>query len=287
MESTQFVKQLDSFVKIIQPGLFAFAISMMLLEVIVLSVRKISRNSRGGVVSLSSGLFVFGFEALADFFFYLALCYWLYQHRIFDLGFKWYAWLLCFVLYDLMFYASHRLQHRVRVLWCFHSVHHTSTEMRLTSAVRGSIFDFIYNPPFFVWLCVLGIHPLMFIVVRTFSRLWGILEHIHESAFGHTPFLNKIFIMPDVHRVHHGKNRIYLDRNYAEIFSFWDRLFGTYTEYSEQPVYGILKPVDDNSFMEIQFSPWKQLARDFKNVKGWRNKMNVLLKPPGWEISAS
>jgi sterol desaturase/sphingolipid hydroxylase (fatty acid hydroxylase superfamily) len=284
MESSPFIQQLDAFAKMIQPGIFAFAVAIMLLEVLVLSLRKIPRNSRGGVVSLASGVFVFGFEALTDFLFYLALCYWLYQHRIFDLGFKWYTWLLCFALYDLMFYLSHRLQHRVRVLWCFHSVHHTSTEMRLTSAVRGSMFDFVFNPPFFVWMCVLGIHPLMFIIVRTISRIWGILEHIHESNFGHTPRLNKIFIMPDVHRVHHGKNQIYLDRNYAEVFSIWDRLFGTYIEYSEQPVYGILKPVDDNSFIDIQFSPWKDLARDFGNAKSWPDKLKVLFMPPGWKL---
>ena len=282
METSQFIRQLDALVKVIQPGLFVFAIAMMLLEVIVLSLRKIPRNSRGGLVSLSSGLFVFGFEALADFLFYLALCYWLYNHKIFDLGFKWYSWVLCFVLYDLMFYVSHRLQHRVRVLWCFHSVHHTSTEMRLTSAVRGSVFDFIYNPPFFVWICVLGIHPLMFIAVRTISRMWGILEHVHESNLGHTPLLNRVFITPDVHRVHHGKNAIYLDKNYAEVFSVWDRLFGTYVEYTERPQYGILKPVNDNSFIDIQFSQWKSLVSDFKRHKGISNKMKVLFMPPGW-----
>jgi sterol desaturase/sphingolipid hydroxylase (fatty acid hydroxylase superfamily) len=281
MEVDPYIKQLDSFVKIIQPGIFAFAVGVIILEVVLLSIRKVTRNSRGGVVSLSSGVFVFGFEALADFFFYLALCYWLYEHRIVNLGFHWYTWVLCFVLYDIMFYVSHRAQHRVRLLWCFHSVHHTSTEMRLTSALRGSMFDFIYNPPFFVWMCLLGIHPLMFIAIRTLSRVWGILQHIHGSFIGHTPRLNKIFITPDVHRVHHGKNQSYIDKNYAEIFSFWDQLFGTYTEYTEPPVYGLLRPVDDNSFMEIQLTPWRDLVRDVKAGKGFVNKMKVLLMPPG------
>ena len=89
--------------------------------------------------------------------------------------------------------------------------------------------------------------------------------------------------MPDVHRVHHGKNEVYIDRNYAEMFSIWDRLFGTYTEYSEQPVYGIIKPVDDNSFIAIQFSPWKDLANDLRASTGWANKVRVLLRPPGWK----
>ena len=281
MTVDQYIKQLDSFVKLIQPGIFAFAVGAMLLEVALLSFRKIPRNSKGGMVSLASGLFVFGFEAIADFLFYIAICYWLYDHRIFDLGFRWYTWVLCFLLYDLMFYVAHRIQHRVRVLWCFHAVHHSSTEMRLTSAVRGSMFDFIYTPPFFVWMCILGIHPLMFITVRTFSRIWGILEHIHESAIGHTPRLNKIFITPDVHRAHHGKNEIYLDKNYSEIFSVWDRLFGTYVEYSEPPVYGILQPVDDNDFLQIQFSPWQGLMRELKATKGFTSKLRLLLEPPG------
>ena len=281
MAADQYIKQLDSFVKLIQPGIFAFAVGAMLLEVFLLSFRKIPRNSKGGLVSLASGLFVFGFEAIADFLFYIAICYWLYDHRIFDLGFRWYTWVLCFLLYDLMFYVAHRIQHRVRVLWCFHAVHHSSTEMRLTSAVRGSMFDFIYTPPFFVWMCILGIHPLMFITVRTFSRIWGILEHIHESVIGHTPRLNKIFITPDVHRAHHGKNEIYLDKNYSEIFSVWDRLFGTYVEYSEPPVYGILQPVDDNDFLQIQFSPWQCLMRELKATKGFINKLRLMLEPPG------
>jgi sterol desaturase/sphingolipid hydroxylase (fatty acid hydroxylase superfamily) len=281
MTADQFISQLDSFVRLIQPGIFAFAVGMMLLEVIFLSFKKIPRNSRGGWVSVASGLFVFGLEAVADFLFYFAICYWLYEHRIFDIGFGWYTWVLCFVLYDLMFYVSHRLQHRTRVLWCFHSVHHTATEMRLTSAVRGSMFDFIYNPPFFVWMCVLGIHPLIFIIVRTFSRVWGILSHMHGSFMGRTPVWNKIFIMPDVHRVHHGKNQIYIDRNYAEIFSVWDRLFGTYTEYSEPPVYGILRPVDDDNFFAIQFSPWQDLTRDLRASAGWKSKLKILWMPPG------
>ena len=281
MAADQYIKQLDSFVKLIQPGIFAFAVGAMLLEVFLLSFRKIPRKSKGGLVSLASGLFVFGFEAIADFLFYIAICYWLYDHRIFDLGFRWYTWVLCFLLYDLMFYVAHRIQHRVRVLWCFHAVHHSSTEMRLTSAVRGSMFDFIYTPPFFVWMCILGIHPLMFITVRTFSRIWGILEHIHESVIGHTPRLNKIFITPDVHRAHHGKNEIYLDKNYSEIFSVWDRLFGTYVEYSEPPVYGILQPVDDNDFLQIQFSPWQCLMRELKATKGFINKLRLMLEPPG------
>jgi len=280
MDSIQYITKLDHLAKILQPGIFVLAISLFVLELVLLLLRKQKLNHKGGVVSLTSGVFVFGLEAVADFMFYLAICYWLYQYRIFNLGFAWYTWLLCFLLYDFLFYTSHRLQHRVRLLWCFHSVHHTSVEMRLTSAVRGSVFDFIYNPPFFVWMCILGIHPLMFIIVRTLSRVWGILTHIHETLVGHLPRLNKVLITPDVHRVHHGKNALYIDKNYAEILSVWDRLLGTYREYTEPPVYGILKPVDPNSFTSIQFSPWRDLYTDVKCTPNLTAKLKVIFMPP-------
>ena len=280
MDAASYIARLDSLAKLLQPALFALAVALFVLELSILAVRGIKLDHRGGAVSLVSGIFVFGLEAIADLLFYVAVCYWLYGHRLFNPGFHWYIWLLCFLLYDLMFYLSHRLQHRVRLLWCFHSVHHSSVEMRLTSAVRGSVFDFIYNPPFFIWMCLLGIHPLMFIIVRTLSRVWGILTHIHESFVGHLPALNKILITPDMHRVHHGKNARYIDRNYAEILSLWDRCLGTYQEYEEQPIYGILKPVDPNSFTSIQFSPWKDLFTDVKKAPGIMNKLKVLFWPP-------
>jgi sterol desaturase/sphingolipid hydroxylase (fatty acid hydroxylase superfamily) len=280
MNGAQYIAYLDRLAKILQPGIFALAIFLFVVELVLLSRRKVQLNHKGGAVSLTSGVFVFGLEALADTFFYLALCYWLYDHRFFNLDFSWYVWVFCFLLYDLMFYVSHRLQHQVRLLWCFHSVHHTSVEMRLTSAVRGSIFDFIYNPPFFVWMCVLGIHPLMFIVVRTVSRVWGILTHVHEEFVGYLPAMNKVFITPDVHRVHHGKNAQYIDKNYAEILSVWDRLLGTYEEYDERPEYGILKPVNPNGFADIQFSSWRALYRDVKGTAGLGNKLKVILSPP-------
>ncbi len=229
------VAQLDKLDTIIRPGLFVVAILLIVLELIVLSLKKVSLNHKGGTVSLISGLFVFGFEAIADVLFYLTITYWLYNHRIFELGFKWYVWLLCFLLYDLMFYFSHMVQHKVRILWCFHSAHHSAEEMRLSSAVRGSMFDFIYTPPFFIWMCWLGIHPLMFIIVRSLSRIWGVLEHVSEPIAGKMSYLNWLFITPDVHRVHHGKNYQYLDKNYSEILSVWDRIFGIIRNMTNSP----------------------------------------------------
>ena len=282
MNPNNYVAQLDSLVKIIAPGIFIFTVSIILLEAVVLMVRKIPVSHKGGAVSLISAGFVFGLEAVADFLFYLALSYWFYRHRIFELGFGWYVWVFCFLLFDFIFYWSHRIQHEVRLLWCFHSVHHTTQEMRLATAVRGPMFEFVMTPWYFVWMCALGIHPLMFITVRTFSRVWGILEHVHESFVGYHPWLNKIFITPDVHRVHHGKNVRYLDMNYSEVLSIWDRMFGTYTEYDEKPEYGILKQINPDNFYQVQVHAWRDLYDDLKETSGLKNKLKLLIMPPGW-----
>lgn len=282
MDVNHHIAQLDALVKVIAPGIFIFTVSIILLEVVLLRFRKVTVSHKGGVVSLISGSFVFGLEAVADFLFYLALSYWLYQHRIFELGFKWYVWVACFLLFDFIFYWSHRIQHEVRLLWCFHSVHHTTQEMRLSSAVRGPMFEFVMTPWYFIWMCALGFHPLMFIAVRTFSRVWGVLEHVNESFVGYHPWLNKILITPDVHRVHHGRNVRYLDMNYSEILSIWDRMFGTYTEYDEKPEYGILKQIDSDNFYEVQVHAWRDLYFDIKETKGLKNKIKLLLMPPGW-----
>lgn len=276
------VTQLDALVKVIAPGIFVFTIVIVLLEAFILIFKRVKISHRGGVISMVSAGFVFGLEALADLLFYTGLTYWLWDHRLFDLGFKWYVWVFCFLLFDFMFYWSHRWQHEIRLLWCFHAVHHTTQEMRLSTAVRGPVFEFIMSPWFFVWMCVLGIHPLMFIIVRIFSRVWGILEHINESFVGYLPLLNKVFITPDVHRVHHGKNYRYLDRNYAEVFSVWDRLFGTYQEYDEKPVYGVLKDINPDNFWQVQFHAWIDLWNDLKQTNGWLNKLKLLYMPPGW-----
>src|ERR1043165_9571579 len=282
MELNNFITRLDALVKVITPGLFAFTLFLILLEVLVLRFRKVKVSHKGGAVSLISGLFGFGLEALADFLFYLAITYWLYDHRFFTLGFHWYVWLFCFVLFDFIFYWSHRIAHEVRILWCLHSVHHSTREMRLATAVRGPMFEFLVTPWYFVWMWVLGIHPLMFIAVRTISRVWGVLEHVSESFVGYHPWLNKIFITPDVHRVHHGKNVQYLDMNYSEILSIWDRMFGTYTEYEEKPEYGLLKQIDADNFIEVQFHPWRDLYHDLKETAGIKNKLKLLIMPPGW-----
>lgn len=131
---------------------------------------------------------------------------WFYHYRLFDLGNAWYIWIFCYLLYDLLFYIIHYLGHRVRFFWCIHGVHHTAEEMKLTVAVRGSFFGFLLTPHNTLWLPLLGFDPFMVLIVDGIAKIYGLFEHVNEhfiSAKG--GWIEKLFITPSAHRVHHSK----------------------------------------------------------------------------------
>jgi len=273
---------LDAVLAVAAPATYAISVGALLLEYATLRLLKERLNHRQGMASLASGLMAFGGIAVANRVFFISVMYAAWSARLLDLGAGAAGWLAGFVLYDLLFYVAHRLGHEVRLLWCFHSVHHTSEEMRLTSAIRGSAFDFVYLPWFFVWLPLLGIHPIILLVVESAARIWGVLTHIHPRFVGRLGALDRLLVTPSVHRVHHGRNDDYLDRNYGEVLTVWDHLLGTYTAEDEAPDYGVLKPVDAGSLADIQLSPWRDLWRDLCRAPSLRVKLRYLLGAPGY-----
>ncbi len=208
-----------------------------------------------------------------------------YQYRIITLSTAWYIWILAYFLYDFMFYAVHYLGHQVRFFWCIHGVHHTAKEMKLTVAIRGSFLGFIHSPHTVIWLPLLGFDPYMIFIVEAIARLYGLYEHASEKIIGKQHWMELFFISPSAHRVHHAKNHIYLDRNYGETFSIWDRLFGTFQkELSEvKPKYGIMDDkIDSENIFQVQFSLWKDLWHDMKNAPRFIDKVKYIIMPPGW-----
>jgi len=273
---------LDAILAIAAPATYAIAVGALLLEYVTLRLLKEPLSHRQGMASLASGLLAFGGLAAANRLLFVGVMYVAWDARLLDLGAGATGWLAAFVLYDFMFYTAHRLGHEVRFLWCFHSVHHTSEEMRLTSAIRGSAFDFVYLPWFFVWLPLLGIHPIIVLVVESAARIWGVLTHLHPRFVGRLGLLDRLLVTPSVHRVHHGRNDAYLDRNYGEVLTLWDHLLGTYQLEDEAPDYGVLKPVDAGSLAAIQLSPWRDLWRDLARAPSLRIKLRYLLDAPGY-----
>ena len=211
--------------------------------------------------------------------------FFMYEHRFFELGFEWYVWIMAFMIYDFVVWAIHYAGHRVRILWCIHGVHHTAEEMNLSVVARGSVFDFLFSTQNYIWLPLLGIHPLMLFIFEPAGRLFATFSHISETIVGKMPILEKLLVTPSVHRVHHSRNHIYLDRNFGETFSIWDHIFRTFqTEVQgEKFEYGIIHDsLNSKSLLQVQFLMWKDLFRDVKKAPTLRDKVNYLFKPPGW-----
>ncbi|CAA0186629.1 conserved membrane hypothetical protein. Sterol desaturase family protein [Tenacibaculum maritimum] len=263
---------------------FIFLFSVVLEWVILVINNKINSNKSGFVNLLSYFVELLPYFILDVFFFGIML--WLYNYRLFDLGTSWYVWVLCYVLYDLLFYIIHYLGHRVRFFWCIHGVHHTAEEMKMTVAVRGSFFGFLLTPHNTIWLPLLGFDPFMVLVVDGIAKIYGLFEHINEHFISSkNSWIENIFVTPSVHRVHHSKNHVYLDRNYGETFSIWDHLFGTFqTEIKEEkPLYGMMDDkIDGKNLWQIQTVLWKELWYDIKTAPTFKDKINYLIKPPGW-----
>lgn len=160
--------------------------------------------------------------------------------------------------------------------------------MKLTVAVRGSFLGMLYMPHTVLWLPLLGFHPLMIFIIEAFARLYGLYEHVNENfakLVGKQHWLEIFMVTPSVHRVHHASNPIYLDRNYGETFSIWDRIFGTFqSEMKDVKIsYGIMDDkIDSENFMQVQLQLWNDLWVDVSRAPRWVDKIKYIFMYPGW-----
>lgn len=212
-----------------------------------------------------------------------ALYFKVFEFRLFEIGWAWWAWAACFVLDDLAYYWIHRFGHRVRWMWASHVNHHSSQHYNLSTALRqtwtGTIaLGFLFRLP----LVVLGFHPAMIAVCVGFNLIYQFW--FHTEAIDRLPrWFEAVFNTPSHHRVHHATNPIYLDRNYAGVFIVWDRLFGTFQPElrEERPHYGIIKQLGSFNLLWVAFHEWIGIARDVWSSP-WGSKLGYLWRPPGW-----
>ncbi|NNK80715.1 MAG: sterol desaturase family protein, partial [Flavobacteriales bacterium] len=168
-----------------------------------------------------------------------------YQFKIAEIPISWWSWVLLFFAEDLSYYWMHRISHRSKFFWASHVVHHSSQHYNLSTALRqtwtGPFFTFI----FWLWLPLIGFHPIMIMTQMSISLLYQFWIHT-ETVDKMPQWFEAIFNTPSHHRVHHASNPRYLDRNHAGILILWDRLFGTFEPESvqEKPVYGLTKNID-------------------------------------------
>ena len=211
----------------------------------------------------------------------LAIHIYLYQYRILDLSSLipiWMMWILAFVLIDLVFYFYHRVSHRSRFLWAVHMSHHSSEEMNFAVSFRQAWLGPISKIPFFIFLPIVGIDPTIIAIAGVISTLWGIVGHT-QIIKNLGPF-EYIFNTPSHHRVHHGSNKQYIDKNYGNLLIVWDRMFGTFELEKESVKYGLVKNVKTFNPVKITFMEWSNILKDIKNSNNIKESLYLFFGPP-------
>lgn len=211
----------------------------------------------------------------------VGLWFFLYEHRLFDLPQDaWWVWLLLFVSEDFCYYWFHRVSHESRFFWAAHVNHHSSTHYNLSTALRQSWTTPLTGIPFWLPLPLLGFHPAMILVQQAISLLYQYWIHLEWAP--RMGAFEWVFNTPSHHRVHHGRNVRYLDRNHGGILIVWDRLFGTFEAESETPDYGLTKNLETFHPVKIAFHEWIAIARDVAKARSLRDVLGYAFGPPGW-----
>lgn len=261
---------------------------LIIIEMIYVRVTKKGRYEyRDSATSLSMGLGnrVFGivFGGLA-FLAYL----WVYEFRLFNLGWTWPVLVACFFAEDLAYYWFHRIAHERRFFWASHIVHHSSQHYNLTTALRqtwtGTLgLNFIFWLP----LVYIGFPPTMVVMFSAISLVYQFW--IHTETINRMGPFEWVMNTPSHHRVHHAINARYLDANYAGVLIIWDRLFGTFVaeDEKEQPRYGIVSQLGTFNPFRVAFHEWLGIWRDVTHTKKFSHVFGYVFGPPGWSPDGS
>jgi len=193
----------------------------------------------------------------------------------------WWTWVLLFVADDLAFYLYHRGHHRVRMFWATHVVHHSSQHFNLSTALRQDWTPFT-GLLFWLWLPLLGFEPWMIVLAHTWSLLYQFLLHTEVVDKLPRP-IEWIFNTPSHHRVHHGSQDQYLDKNYGGILIVWDRLFGTFEPEGERVRYGLTTNIETFNPVRVATHEWVAMLRDVRHARRWRDRLGFLFHGPGWQ----
>lgn len=200
-----------------------------------------------------------------------------------DLGTGAAAHLLAILGWDAIYYWNHRLSHESRWLWAVHVVHHSSERYNLSTALRQPVAEGVTLSVPYGLLALLGVRPSLIENARALNLIYQFW--IHTEAIGSIGWLEKVLNTPSHHRVHHGSNRRYLDRNHGSILIIWDKLFGTFEPEVERPVYGLTRNIDTFDPRRVATHEWRDIARDIVGSRTWADRFGYLLRGPGWAYS--
>jgi sterol desaturase/sphingolipid hydroxylase (fatty acid hydroxylase superfamily) len=204
----------------------------------------------------------------------------LFERSRLDLGTGAWAWAAAILGWDFIYYWNHRASHESRWLWAVHVVHHSSERYNLSTALRQPVAESVILTVPYGLLGLAGVRPGLIEQARGINLLYQFW--IHTEAITKLGWVEKVFNTPSHHRVHHGSNRQYLDRNHGSILIIWDQLFGTFEEEDERVVYGLTKNVDSYNPVTIAAHEWVDMAEDVASARTWHDRWSFVLRRAGW-----
>ncbi len=201
--------------------------------------------------------------------------------RLFNFEENLFTWVLLFIGVDFFYYWFHRYSHEINLFWGAHIVHHQSEEYNLSVALRQSSFQGFISTIFYLPLAIIGFHPVSFITVNAFQTLYQFW--IHTKTIDKMPaWFEYLFNTPSHHRVHHGRNPKYIDKNHGGTLIIFDRWFGTFQEEEEEVVYGVTKPLSSWNPIWANFDYYAEMWQFLKKPMSVSDKIRYLFAMPGW-----
>lgn len=188
--------------------------------------------------------------------------------------------LLAVLCSDFIWYFYHKYGHRINIFWGAHVVHHQSEDYNYSVALNLTPFQVIFRVLFWSLMPVFGFTPAVVLGTHLVIGLYQFL--LHTTLVPKLGFIERIFVTPSHHRVHHGSNEVYLDKNYGGILIIWDRIFGTFQEENETVVYGLTKDVNSRDFLTMVFHYYQNLRFQMKQLPNLKEKLLLLVKGPDW-----
>lgn len=230
--------------------------------------------------NISSGVF----EQITGVFakvFTIGMYVFFYDHfRIMDIPTTWPYLILMWLVVDFSYYWAHRWSHSINLFWMGHVVHHQSEDYNFSVALRQGALQKFFTSWVFIPMAILGFDPTWFVIIGALNTVYQFW--IHTEQIDKMGWFGIVFNTPSHHRVHHGRNPKYIDKNHAGSLIIWDKMFGTFQAEEETPVYGVTKPTEHWDPVSAHIQPIVDTFKDMGNVKGFGNKIAILYKPPGW-----
>jgi len=263
---------------------FVASIAFLLIELALYAVKKqFTRNLLGDTLANFITLMLFLGVAFVIGTIYLNIFYYVYDEwRFFSLDITPISIVAAVILADFAYYWEHRCTHRVGIGWATHMVHHSSPHFNISVAYRFGPLDGIIPLFFHLPLVLLGFNPLLVLFAEAFVQLYQTV--LHTEVIRKLPRkVEAVMNTPSHHRVHHGSNKEYIDKNYAGIFIIWDKMFGTFEEEKVKVVYGVLPPINSVNPLKIFFSGLTGLVRKMRSAPTFGVALAYLIKPPEWK----